>query len=43
MLGYPEDVKTFDYGNNLGVVLNAGVYDMEHGTILKLGEGRVVS
>ena len=42
-LGYPEEVKSFDFDNNLTVALNGGVFDIEKGTILKLAEGRAIT
>jgi hypothetical protein len=38
-LGYPQDICRFDF-NNLGVCLNNTIWDVQNGTILKLGEGK---
>ena len=40
---YPAEVLDFDYSKNLDVFLNNAVWDVEHGTILKLGEGKVIT
>ena len=37
--GYPEDILDFNYSQNLGTCLNCAVWDIDNGTILKLGEG----
>lgn len=36
--GYPSQVKQFDYKRNAQVCLNNAIWDIEHGTILKVGE-----
>ena len=38
--GYPDEIKDYDFENDLEVVINGGVFDIEKGTILKLVEGR---
>ena len=40
---YPEEVRKFDWEKSLLYHLNCGVWDIEHGTVLKLGEGGVVT
>jgi len=41
--GYPEEICDFDWENNLGVCLNCAVWDIEHGTVLRLAEGKIVT
>ena len=40
--GYPKEVEEFTH-DKLGVWLNCAVWDIPNGTILKLGEGRVIT
>lgn len=40
---YPEQIKQFDWNNNLSVVMNYAVWDIKHGTLLKLSKGRRVT
>ena len=42
-LGYPEDVKEFDYEKNLNICLNYSVWDVKNGTILQLIEGKEIA
>ena len=41
--GYPKETTDFDYEKNLGTALNNAVWDIEHGTVLKLTEDKEVS
>ena len=41
--GYHERVKFFDYRKHLSLALNGGVWDIKHGTIIRLAEGCVVT
>lgn len=41
-LGYPKEILDFDWSvdsESMGQCLNYGVWDLEKGTVLKLGEG----
>ena len=40
---YPREILDFDFKNSLGVFLNNAIWDIEHGTVLKLCEGRYIS
>jgi hypothetical protein len=33
-MGYPEDVKEFDYENHMNICLNYSVWDVKNGTVL---------
>ena len=41
--GYPEEICNFDYQKNSGTVLNNCIWDIEHGIVLKLGQGKVIT
>jgi hypothetical protein len=38
-MGYPIEIMDFNLDEKLDMCLNASVYDIENGTILKLAEG----
>lgn len=38
-MGYPKEIMDFNIDENIDMCLNASVYDIENGTILKLVEG----
>lgn len=40
-LGYPKDILEFDL-NEKGICLNASVFDIDNGTILRLGENKEI-
>ena len=40
--GFPEEVLNFNVEQDVGVCLNCGVFDVKHGTVLKLGEDKEV-
>jgi len=40
--GYPAIILEFDYEHCLGTALNNVVWDIEHGTILKLAKNKLV-
>ena len=40
---YPKEVANFDFNKGLSVILNNGLWDIEHGTILKINENNVVA
>jgi hypothetical protein len=41
-LGYPKEILDFNIEDEEEMCLNASVFDMDNGTILKLGENREV-
>ena len=41
--GYPKDIIDFNFKKNLGVCINNGVWDIAHGTILKITEHRRIT
>jgi hypothetical protein len=40
---YPREVLDFDYDKNLNFYITNVVWDLKHGTILKLGDDRVIT
>jgi hypothetical protein len=42
-MGYPKAVLDFDYTNNLGLCFKNAVWDIQHGTVLKLVECREIT
>jgi hypothetical protein len=41
---YPAEVEFFDYDDeSLNLFLNNAVWDIEHGTVLKLAEGQIIT
>jgi hypothetical protein len=40
---YPSSIRNFDFDKNLGIAVNSTVWDIEKGTILSLGENRVIT
>jgi hypothetical protein len=41
-LGYPKSITEFDYENDLELCLNASIFDIDNGLVVKLGEGKEV-
>lgn len=38
-MGYPEEISHFDYEHDLEMCLNASVFDIDNGLVIKLVEG----
>jgi hypothetical protein len=41
-MGYPKSLADFNYEEDLEVCLNASIFDIENGLVIKLGEGKEV-
>jgi hypothetical protein len=41
--GYPKEILAYNYAENLDLCFNNGVFDVEHGLILKLAEGGLIT
>lgn len=42
-LGYPKSITEFNYEQDLDVCLNASIFDIDNGLVIKLVEGQEVS
>lgn len=42
-LGYPKSITEFNYEEDLDVCLNASIFDIDNGLVIKLVEGQEVS
>ena len=40
---YPYDTRDFEYDDHIDLTLQNAVWDIDHGTVLKLGEGKIVT
>jgi hypothetical protein len=41
--GYSRDILFYDYDQDMSVFLSNAVWDIHRGTLLKLGEGKVIT
>ena len=41
-MGWPKEIQDFDYENDLHVCLNATIFDIDHGLVIKLAKGQEV-
>lgn len=41
-LGWPKEMAEFDYENDLPVCLNATIFDIDNGLVIKLAKGQEV-
>lgn len=41
-MGYPKELADFNYDTDLPMCLNASVFDIDHGLVIKLAEGQEV-
>jgi hypothetical protein len=41
--GYPSSTTEFDFDKNLDVFMNNAVWDIQHGLVLKLAEGKLIT
>ena len=40
--GYPAETANFDYENNLSMCMTNAVWDLEHGTVIKLAGNKEI-